>query len=106
MGGLFSPPIQYQYFNEAAPSGRSQLELPQPVVGLVGAAAMTFVGIAMCKRMLVSRKRKSRRRRALTQDQRRLLKTVIARGEEKGWDFSFDEDFIFKLLPALKEITR
>ena len=106
MRDLLSPPVHDHSVNSATGTGRGQLDLAQPVAGFVGAAAMTFVGIAMCKRMLTAGKRKPRRRRSLTQDQRRLLRTVIARGEEKGWDFSFDEDFIFKLLPALKAITR
>ncbi len=77
----------------------SESELP-PLPGLV--AAMMFL-IAMYK-MLLS-KRKPFSPYYLTPNQRRLLMKVIARGEEKRWDFSFDEDFMFKLLPALKAIA-
>jgi CheY-like chemotaxis protein len=79
----------------------SESELP-PLPGLVAAAAMMFL-IAMYK-MLLS-KRKPFSPYYLTPNQRRLLMKVIARGEEKRWDFSFDEDFMFKLLPALKAIA-
>ncbi len=106
MRELLPPPVHDHSLNAMTRTGRSELDLPQPVVGFVGAAAMTFVGIAMCKNMLMSGRRRRRLRRSLTLDQRRLLRRVISRGEEKGWDFSFDEDFIFKLLPALKAITR
>ena len=77
----------------------SESELPA-LPGLV--AAMMFL-IAMYK-MLLS-KRKPFSPYYLTPNQRRLLMKVIARGEEKRWDFSFDEDFMFKLLPALKAIA-
>jgi CheY-like chemotaxis protein len=80
----------------------SESELP-PLPGFVGAAAMMFLGIAMWK-MLLS-KRKPFPAYYLTPQQRGLLMKVIARGEEKRWDFSFDEDFMFKLLPALKAIA-
>ena len=80
----------------------SESELPS-LPGLVGTAAMMFLGITMYK-MLLS-KRKPFSPYYLTPKQRRLLIKVIARGEEKRWDFSFDEDFMFKLLPALKAIA-
>lgn len=64
---------------------------------------MMFLGIAMWK-MLLS-KRKPFPAYYLTPEQRGLLMKVIARGEEKRWDFSFDEDFMFKLLPALKAVV-
>ena len=64
---------------------------------------MMFLGIAMWK-MLLS-KRKPFPAYYLTPQPRGLLMKVIARGEENRWDFSFDEDFIFKLLPALKAIA-
>ena len=80
----------------------SESELP-PLPGFVGATAMMFLGIAMWK-MLLS-KRKPFPAYYLTPQQRGLLMKVIARGEEKRWDFSFDEDFMFKLLPALKAIA-
>ena len=80
----------------------SESELP-PLPGFVGAAAMMFLGIAMWK-MLLS-KRKPFPAYYLTPQQRGLLMKVIARGEENRWDFSFDEDFMFKLLPALKAIA-
>jgi CheY-like chemotaxis protein len=80
----------------------SESELP-PLPGLVGAGAMMFLGIAMYKMLLSKRKRFPAY--YLTPQQRGLLMKIIARGEEKRWDFSYDEDFMFKLLPAFKAIA-
>lgn len=93
MRDLLRPPVHDQ------DSSESQLPL---LPGFVEAAAMMFLGIAVWK-MLPS-KRKSFPAYYLTPQQRGLLMKVIARGEEKRWDFSFDEDFMFRLLPALKAI--
>lgn len=73
--------------------------------GLIGAAAAMFSALAMCK-ILFSVKRKPLPTYHLTPEQRDLLKKVIARGEQKSWDFSYDEDFIFRLLPELKAMAR
>ena len=106
MRDLLSLPVDEQPLPlRECETGFSESDLPRPLVGFVGAAIM-FLGIAMCKKMLVSGKRKPLRPYDLTPNQRGLLKKVIARGEEKGWDFSYDEDFMFKLLPALKAIAR
>jgi len=75
-------------------------EVTRPLLaGLVGAAAMTVAVVAVSKTLPPPRRRKPL---TLTSEQQALLKEVIARGEDKRWDLSYDEDFIFKILPALK----
>ena len=107
MPDLLHVPVDNQSlsFNSECKTGFSESEPPRPVVGFVGGAAMMFLGMAVVK-MLFSGKRKPLPPYYLTPEQHGLLTKVIARGEEKRWDLSYDEYFVFKLLPALKTITR
>ena len=83
---------------------KRQAELSEREVrlGVLGTTVMIVAGVGV--RYLVGRK--LRRRKQLTPKERGLIKQLIAHGEMKRWDFSYDEDFIFKFLPVLKTIVR
>lgn len=68
-------------------------------------AAMVAAGIGV-QRILFRPRRRRLRPYQMTGEQRRLLADLICRGEERRWDFSYDEDFLFSVLPALKSMVR
>ena len=71
------------------------------LAGLVGVAAVVLGVVTVLKKMPTSKGPEG-----LSAEQRHLLRTVIARGERRKWNLSYDEFFIFKLLPGLKAIAR
>jgi hypothetical protein len=73
-----------------------------PIIAGLAGAVMTVAVVATMKRPTPSK----RKELAISSEERALLKTIVARGEEKGWNLSYDEHFIFKLWPALKAMAR
>jgi hypothetical protein len=80
---------------------RKELTKTPILAGLVGAAAVVLGVMTILKKLPGSKEPGG-----LSAEQRHLLKTVIARGEKRKWNLSYDEFFIFKLLPGLKAIVR
>ena len=80
---------------------RKDLTKAPILAGLVGAAAVIFGVVTVLKKLPTSKEREG-----FSAEQRHLLRTVIARGEKRKWNLSYDEFFIFKLLPGLKAIAR
>ena len=77
----------------------------QVCLGLLGATAMIVAGVGV--RGMFSRTRRNiRRSRQLMPQERGLIRYLVSRGEKRRWDFSYDEDFLFKFVPALKRMAR
>ncbi len=73
-----------------------------PIIAGLAGAVMTVAVVATMKRPSPSKAEEL----PISVEERALLKTIVARGEEKGWNLSYDEHFIFKLWPALKAMVR
>lgn len=82
-----------------------ELTQGQVCLGLLGATAMIVAGVRV--RGMVSRTRRNiaRRRRLLPQE-RSLIRFLVSHGEKRRWDFSYDEEFLFKFVPVLKHMAR
>lgn len=77
----------------------------QVCLGLLGATAMIVAGVGV--RGMFSRTRRNiRRSRRLVPQERGLIRDLVSHGEKRRWDFSYDEDFLFKFVPALKRMAR
>jgi len=92
--------------DEAVPSptkgeNKKDLTMPPILTGLVGVAAVVCGVVAILKKLPASKEPEVQ-----SPEQRALLRTIISRGEKRRWNLSYDEFFIFKLLPALKTIAR
>ena len=77
----------------------------QVCLGLLGATAMIVAGVGV--RGMFSRTRRNMRRRSqLMPEERSLIRHLVSQGEKRRWDFSYDEDFLFKFVPVLKRMAR
>lgn len=85
--------------------GENDLTGGQVCVGLLGATAMIVAGVGV--RGMFSRTRRNIRRRShLIPQERSLIRYLVSQGEKRRWDFSYDEDFLFKFVPVLKRMAR
>ncbi len=73
-------------------------------LGMWGAAALILavVGVGGVRRAIKRR----RHRHRLAPDEQGIIKQLVAHGERKRWDFSYDETFLFDFLPLLKKLVR
>lgn len=88
-------------------SPKRQPEVSQETVcfGLVGAAAIMVAAVGV-RGLMHALGRRRRHGRRLAPRERTIIKQLIAHGERKRWDFSYDENFLFNFLPLLKKIVR
>jgi hypothetical protein len=85
--------------------GEGDLTQGQVCLGLLGATAMIVAGVGV--RGMFSRTRRTVRRRSqLIPEERGLIRYLVSHGEKRRWDFSYDEDFLFKFVPVLKRMAR
>src|SRR5918994_3740084 len=77
----------------------------QVCLGLLGATTMIVAGVRV--RGMFSRTRRNMRRRSqLIPEERSLIRYLVSQGEKRRWDFSYDEDFLFKFVPVLMRMAR
>src|SRR5687767_15439285 len=81
--------------------GEGDLTEGQVCLGLLGATAMIVAG-----GMFSRTRRNMRRRSQLMPEERSLIRYLVSQGEKRRWDFSYDEDFLFKVVPVLKRMAR
>lgn len=97
-------PIPSQ-FGEKHVDGEKDLTGGQVCLGLLGATAMIVAGVGV--RGMFSRTRRNIRRGShLIPQERSLIRYLVSQGEKRRWDFSYDEDFLFKFVPVLKRMAR
>ena len=85
--------------------GEGELTEGQVCLGLLGATAMIVAGVGV-RGMFSRTRRNMRRRRQLMPEERSLIRYLVSQGERRRWDFSYDEDFLFKVVPVLKRMAR
>ena len=77
----------------------------QVCLGLLGATAMIVAGVGV-RGMLSRTRRNFHRRSHLVPKERGLIRYLVSHGEKRRWDFSYDEEFLFKFVPVLKRMAR
>jgi hypothetical protein len=84
---------------------QGELTQGQVCLGLLGATAMIVAGVGV-RGMLFRTRRNLRRRKQLIPRERGVIRYLVSQGERKRWDFSYDEEFLFRFVPVLKRMAR
>ncbi len=66
---------------------------------------MIVAGVGV-RSMFLPTRRNIRHRSHLIPKERGLIRYLVTHGEKRRWDFSYDEEFLFRFVPLLKRMAR